>query len=125
MKLSELKDILADAVFVSQKLSINKSANTTTIGNSLIFQANKTNSSNLFEYPEKTAIQTMTANEKNTMITLIILIIVCLIFFVTLLNMIKVCCIKEKKLRIISRNSSEIENEESRIGKKELILIIA
>ena len=50
MKLSELKDILADAVFVSQKLSINKSANTTTIGNSLIFQANKTNSSNLFEY---------------------------------------------------------------------------
>jgi hypothetical protein len=125
MKLSELEDFLADAVFVSQEQSINTSANTKTIGNSLIFQANKTNSSNLLKYPEKTAIQTMTANEKNTMIMLIILIIVCLIFFVTLLNVIKVCCIKEKKLRIISRNSSEIENEESRIGKKELILIIA
>ena len=125
MKLSELEDFLADAVFVSQEQSINTSANTKTIENSLIFQANKKNSSNLLKYPEKTAIQTMTANEKNTMIMLIILIIVCLIFFVTLLNMIKVCFIKEKKLRIISRNSSEIENEESRIGKKELILIIA
>jgi hypothetical protein len=34
-------------------------------------------------------------------------------------------CRKEKKLRITGINSSEIENEESRIGKKELILIIA
>jgi hypothetical protein len=73
MKLSELEDFLADAVF-----------DTTTIGNSLIFEANKTNSLNQLKYPEKTA------NEKNTMIMLIILIIVCLIFFVTLLNMIKV-----------------------------------
>ena len=68
MKLSELEDFLADAVFVSQEQSINTSANTKTIGNSLLFQANKTNSSNLLKYPEKTAIQTMTANEKNTMI---------------------------------------------------------
>jgi hypothetical protein len=40
MKLSELEDFLADAVFVSQEQSINTSANTKTIGNSLIFQAN-------------------------------------------------------------------------------------
>jgi hypothetical protein len=33
-------------------------------------------------------------------------------------------CTKEKKLRITGINSSEIENGESRIGKKELILII-
>jgi len=99
MKLSELEDFLADAVFVSQEQSINTSANTTTIGNSLIFQANKTNSSNLLKYPEKTAIQTMTANEKNTMITLIILIIVCLIFFVTLLNMIKVRALTRSRFR--------------------------
>jgi len=50
MKLSKLEANLAYAVFVSQEQSINTSANTTTIGNSLIFLANKTNSSNLFEY---------------------------------------------------------------------------
>jgi hypothetical protein len=40
MKLSELEANLAYAVFVSQEQSINTSANTTTIGNSLIFLAN-------------------------------------------------------------------------------------